>query len=386
MNKETEFWLTELYFKRHTKVIAPEEAAALAKYKEQHPDEITAFEKRFDVEKLTRDLGIYHRAELARPRFERRILPSGSIAWYRIAVAAVFIGLLIGAALVTTHRNTPKRYATKPTAGDILPGGKKAILTTADGHSYSLDSASRLSLPEVTDKGGVLSYNNSEKPHNGASAVFHTLTTSAGGSYALILPDQTRVWLNNLSSIHYPTTFSGKERAVEVTGEAFFEVAKDATHPFVVQLPGNKKVQVLGTTFVVSSYAQEAAKATLIEGVVKVFNGNKEKILSPGEQASLPITNNEIIVSRVNTLAETAWKDNLFYFHNTPLTEIMHQLSRWYGVDVAFDGPQAKADEIQLSGEISRSNSAAQVLKVLEVAGFKVSIENSKKRIVISTI
>jgi len=180
------------------------------------------------------------------------------------------------------------------------------------------------------------------------------------------LADGTEVWLNAASSIKFPTAFNGNERRVEVTGEAYFEVAHNAAKPFRVASNG-QLVEVLGTHFNVNAYSDEASvKTTLLEGKVKVSatGTNQVQYLTKGEQAAL--NKNEFKVSKVNTEAVVAWKNGQFIFDNDDIQHIMRTIARWYNVDIEYKGPVM--DDV-FCGTISRFNNVSEVLKLLQLTG-----------------
>ena len=199
---------------------------------------------------------------------------------------------------------------------------------------------------------------------------YNVLATPSGGQYKVVLPDGSKVWLNDLSSLRYPTAFSGGQRLVTLTGEAYLEVAKDQLHPFRVQV-GNTAVTVLGTHFNINAYPDEnGITTTLLEGMVSVANNGKTVLIKPGQAA---ISGQGVsLVDHADTSAVTAWKDGYFEFSDADIRAVMRQLSRWYGIDVRFEG---KAPEQLVSGRISRNNMAGDVLSFLEASGYHFKIE-----------
>src|SRR6185437_8577944 len=205
-----------------------------------------------------------------------------SIPWRTaIAVAASILIVATGVLLWTTRRNTTT--PTAPVAGivsaDVQPGGNRAMLTLADGSHIDLDSTANGVLSSqgntfVAKQDGLLAYNkaSSEKP---AGLTYNTLTTPRAGQFKLTLSDGTRVWLNNASALRYPVWFTGNTREVDLDGEAYFEVAKDAAHPFRVHIHNGVAgqdggtIDVLGTSFNIMAYDDESAeRATLIDGSI----------------------------------------------------------------------------------------------------------------------
>lgn len=191
---------------------------------------------------------------------------------------------------------------------------------------------------------------------------YNTLSTARGEQYQVRLPDSSLVWLNAASELKYPSSFNTlKERRVELSGEAYFEVAKNKKQPFVVQADG-QEVKVLGTHFNVSSYSDEPdAITTLLEGSVQISGNGEVKVLKPGERAVR--TGNQIKVSEADLSEDMAWKNGDFYFNNVGIASIMRQISRWYDVDIIYQG---ELTDEKFYGTISRSKNIKQVLNVLE--------------------
>ena len=208
------------------------------------------------------------------------------------------------------------------------------------------------------------------------------MTTPAGGQYQVTLPDGTKVWLNAASSITYPTAFVDKERPVKISGEVYFEVAKDKEKPFIVDVDGKSSVRVLGTSFNINSYGDESTiKTTLLEGSVKVMRtattavSTDSVILKPGQQAlvALPAvaasSDRQLkVTSDVNIEQTLAWKNGLFNFNGSDLHAVMRQLERWYGIKVEYEG---SIPDTKFSGEIYRNVNLSDVLEALQRMGVK---------------
>jgi len=262
---------------------------------------------------------------------------------------------------------------------DLPPGGNKAVLTLGDGSEIILDSAKNGNLGNqgnsniTKSKTGELIYNEgSAKAVN--AIVFNTLTTPKGGQYHIVLPDGSGVWLNAASSLKFPTSFTGKERRVEITGEVYFEVMHNAKMPFIVKI-NETEVAVLGTHFNVMAYPDEKTiKTTLLEGAVKVSRAGKSATLSPGQQASITNSVGNInVLANVDTEKEMAWKNGYFQFEDENLESIMRQVARWYDVDVNYDGNMSKE---HFTGRLPRNANVSKVLKILSLSGVKFRIEN----------
>lgn len=307
------------------------------------------------------------------------------LRWMQVAAAAIVVLAIGVAGYWFMNRNAKNEVAkndqpVKPTAADILPGGNKAVLTLADGTVITLDSAANGQLAQqgssqiVKTKNGELVYEKTAQ-NSAGPLTYNMLVIPRGGQYQLTLPDGSKVWLNAASSIRYPVTFTGNERRVELTGEAYFEVAKDARKPFHVITP-TQDVEVLGTHFNVNAYANEpAVKTTLLEGSVKVKAENSV-VLKPGEQAELSGTNSLLTIDHSPDLEQTmAWKNGFILFNKTDIKSIMRQVERWYNVDVVFEGdiPQRT-----FTGGIARSARLSELLRLFEVSKVKFRIEDKK--------
>jgi ferric-dicitrate binding protein FerR (iron transport regulator) len=255
----------------------------------------------------------------------------------------------------------------------IAPGGNKAILTLGNGQKVILDSAGNGTIAfqgnsRITknDKGEIV-YDATAQTNNFSEILFNTISTPNGGQYKVVLPDGTNVWLNAASSIRFPTKFVGKERAVAITGEVYFEVTKNASMPFKVKINEAEEIKVLGTHFNVMAYKEEKyTKATLLEGSIKIHNRDESILVKPGGQAILRNQGEIELVNNVNTDHIVAWKNGLFDFDNDDLPYIMRQLSRWYDVDIVYTD---NVPEGHYAGSIRKQSNITEVLKMLELAG-----------------
>lgn len=257
-----------------------------------------------------------------------------------------------------TKRTTGIKYK-----DDVLPGKNTATLTLANGKSIQLSDAKDGVIIDASslkyDDGTVIENGNVQEGNSLAA------TTPRGGNYQVTLPDGSRVWMNADSKLIFPAKFSGKSREVSLEGEAYFEVAKDRTHPFIVK-SRSQRVEVLGTHFNINSYADETAiKTTLLEGSVKVSDGNgSEAILKPGEAA---INKGNVSVEEVNTAEAVAWKDGNIAFREKTLEGIMRELSRWYDISVVYaaDAPT----NVTFTGVVSKTRNLSSVLEGMQTTG-----------------
>ncbi|HVK47664.1 MAG TPA: FecR domain-containing protein [Pseudobacter sp.] len=325
---------------------------------------------------------------------EKRVLRIPVRYW----AAAASILLVLGAAGYLWLNNGKEKTViarTKEivTPPDIQPGRNKAMLILADGSNILLDSTGNGQIAAdsgvlVNKAGGRLEY--VQAGENAArSTQYNILSTPRGGQYQLVLPDGTIVWLNAASSIKYPVAFPENERMVEVTGEAYFEVKKDATRPFKVKGAG-QEVLVLGTSFNMNVYEDEPLKKiTLIDGAVQVQpletlstpNPQGQRVtLKPGQQAKVTRATNKMDVVAVDTDEATSWKNGLFYTRKANIGELMRQIGRWFDVEVNLTqlNPDKAGPMPTFSGSINRNLTLSQIVKILELSDVKVKIEGKQ--------
>jgi ferric-dicitrate binding protein FerR (iron transport regulator) len=327
------------------------------------------------LEKISREI----------PSLRPQVVPLFSKRVWTYAAAVIFLILAAGGGYIWMHRSpgivvTGGKDLAKHFRNDVAPGGNKAVLTLGDGSTIVLDSAHTGVLSQQGNAkvqkldSGQLAYNTLyEKP---TGVVYNTLVTPRGGQYQLVLPDGSKVWLNAASSLRFPTSFQGKDRQVELTGEAYFEVAKNRTMPFKVKVNNEAEVEVLGTHFNIMGYKDEQTmKATLLEGSIKVSKGIISKMVRPGEQAQLNARGELEIVKDADVDEAIAWKNGYFQFHIADIETVMRQLTRWYDIDVYYE---SKKPEGHFLGEISRNNNLSDVLKMLEVNGVHFRLEGKK--------
>ncbi|WP_127124814.1 FecR domain-containing protein [Pseudoflavitalea rhizosphaerae] len=259
----------------------------------------------------------------------------------------------------------------------ITPGMNGAILTLDDNSQLSLDSAGNGLIADqqgakVVLQNGALVYEGKE-----AKAVaWNRMSTPRGRQFHLTLSDGTHVWLNAASSIRYPTSFQGKTRKVEISGEVYFEVAKQTNSPFIVSMRNGNSVEVLGTSFNLNTYEDEKnIRATLLEGSVRVTSGSSNPVvLEPGQQAEMGTE--WIHVHAADIQKVMAWKNGVFDFEGAGLDEVMRQLSRWYDVEVIYE--KNIVPNIKFGGKMSRNMQFENMLKALEMSKVNVKLDNRK--------
>jgi ferric-dicitrate binding protein FerR (iron transport regulator) len=346
----------------------------------QSPHNRAVYKEILNKEKLEEDIRemlLYNSQDLWNKIEERTkgklVTISASRRWWWPAAAAVLLVSFSVAAYFTlfNHKEKQNMATTGPTEqrfkNDVAPGSEKATLTLADGTKIILDNTSNGTIATqgnavVIKEDGLLAYNvDQAKSQN--KIIYNNLTTGRSQEYkSLVLADGTKVWLNSVSSILFPTSFTGTERTVEITGEAYFEVAKNVLKPFKVKVNG-VEIEVLGTHFNVNAYDDEKIIATtLLEGSVKITQGTATAILKPGQQAQAD-KNNNVRVINANTDEATAWKNGMFSFHDATIDIIMRQLVRWYDIDVVYENKVSK----HFNATIARTVQLSELLKLLEL-------------------
>jgi len=281
--------------------------------------------------------------------------------------AAVLIPFLV-AGIWLANRKAPGPVA-KASVQPVIPAGRNtATLTLSNGSHVLLDTGMSGQLAQngarIDYKDGHIDYHGQGR--SGRELTYNTLSTAKGGQYQLALPDGTKVWLNAMSSIRYPTAFTGSDRHVELTGEAYFEVAAHKEQPFTVGVSG-MNIKVLGTEFDVMAYPGEGKKlTTLVQGAVKVENGNEGRQLSMGQQAIVTDGGALSVASNIDIESVTAWKIGFFQFSHTELRTIMREIARWYDVDLVYQRQDLTSE---YGGRISRKLNLSDLISLLEGNG-----------------
>jgi transmembrane sensor len=319
------------------------------------------------------------------PEFDNQQKPRFSFLW-RLSAAAVLLLMGFGAFYHFRFTKSPKHIPVAKTAvKDLPPGGNRALLTLADGSTIVLDDAANGLLAtqgsaRISKKeNGQLVYNDIKKDKAQSVSQMNMLSTPKGGQYQIILPDGSKVWLNSFSSIRYPAIFAANERKVEVTGEVYFEVKKDKSKPFRVSFD-ETEVEVLGTSFNVMAYKDDTtSRTTLVEGSVSLTNNHNNKHLKPGQQAWVG-SSGKMTTHTVDVEEAIAWKKGLFYFRNANIQQVMKKASRWYDIDVRYEGAVPLR---QFTGKVSMEVNISELLQMLNYAGVKCRLED--KTIIISS-
>lgn len=310
--------------------------------------------------------------------------------WPRVA-AAITVLTALSAYIYLSYNREGKRLQQEVVVNipDVPPGGNKAVLTLSNGATIVLSDADKGVLATqgnqhvVKASGSILTYRAAGGSDIvGGKPVFNTLTVPRGGQYQLVLSDGTKVWLNAASSIIYPTDFAGGERKVVVSGEAYFEVARDEKKPFVVETR-NEVITVLGTHFNVYAYMDEpVVSTTLLTGSVKISPSGSDdsQLLRPGEQMQVNKAGKVRLLRNVNTDRVVAWTKGQLSMEDVSVKSLMSRLSRWYNVDIQYEG---KIPDEKFGGIISRNVYLSDMLSVLNANGIHARLEG--KIIIVSS-
>lgn len=277
------------------------------------------------------------------PLQDKRAKRSGKKIWWILGIVI----LLAAAALAYLYYyrpsllTTPFQKNSTSIQDDAAPGENKAVLTTSDGNTFALDS---IEPGVITQQGNIklIKSKNDELRYTGSGHVneaimFNTVSTPRGGQYQLLLSDGSRVKLNSMSSITYPISFSGPERNVTITGEAYFEIADKSRTPFKVRAY-DMEIEIDGSDFNINAYADEPAmKATVLKGSLKLNKNSKSQVLNALQQGQFDNEGNFTLDKDVDVTEVIAWKNGWFNFKNADLKMAMRQIGRWYDVDIIYE-------------------------------------------------
>lgn len=376
----------------------PEQSARLETWYLLQAEQSTPTDVQYDDE--AKEIRIWKNIRLAIEKDNKARLPVTATRVVRLSrmaklsIAASIIMVCSFAVLYFKQSNLPVQRFTVSKEKDIAPGKNSAFLILANGKRIDLSSSkngillAESGLSIVKTKNGQVEYR--VKPGKFNSNIVNTIETPLGGQYMVVLPDGSKVWLNAASSLTYPTTFSAGERKVSLTGEGYFEVAHlmkksgNGRVPFIVTVRKgssvSQEVKVLGTHFNINCYPDEPViRTTLLEGSVSVSTSRGgEALLKPGEQSVL--TGSQLKVSAADTEMALAWKNGEFVFRED-LSSAMRKVSRWYGVDVIYDGSAPKS--LMLGGWMSRETNISDVLDHIQATG-KVHFTIEGRRVIVS--
>lgn len=314
-------------------------------------EKITSYDAREDWQMVVRK--IYRRKRLRR-----------AIAAASVIVLIGGLGMLRYGQETTT---TPVAIA-QETA--IQPGKRLARLITSSGETVQLDTLQQTQLDnlKVSREQGMFILHNAGQTGEQTASGYHCVDVPAGGEFSFRLPDGTEVFLNAGSRLRFPEYFvAGRERKVCLSGEAYFDVARDTASPFLVCLE-HTTVKVLGTSFNVTAYPEEGHEVTtLVRGAVAIEQTatGKELTLVPGQQGSYDISRESLTRQKVNVSYYTSWKDGVFAFYKQPLGQVMQALGRWYLFEVHYADPSLSS--ILYTGKIARHASIQEVLHTFEL-------------------
>ena len=335
-------------------------------------------------ERLDQRLPLIFSSRPSRPALLRTLGGSG---WIKYAAAVIILVALSWAALTKPwiRDAQPLPVAATRDTDLIEPGRDGAILTLENGNKLVLDSMGNGVLTtengtQILLRDGQLLYQAGDVSADVVG--YNTMSTPKGRQFKLRLPDGSNVWLNAASSIRYPTAFVGAERRVEITGEAYFEVAHRDDQPFRVKVDQQTEVEVLGTHFNINSYNnEERISTTLLEGSVKVKSGNGNAVLTPGQQARSGGASSIQVMTNVNLDKVMAWKNGLFDFQDATLEEVMRQLERWYDIEVSYEG---KIPKLEFYGRMGKDLDLQTVLRGLEKSNVHFRLEQGRRLVIVN--
>lgn len=304
--------------------------------------------------------------------------------WQRMSAIAAVLLVAVGIGIWLTGR-TPPHYHAQHIPQHIQPGKQGAILTLANGKQILLDSMGNGTV--AIQNGTEVRLHNGQLHYKAAAAqneavAFNTVSTPRGRQFHLVLPDGSMVWLNAASTVTFPAAFTGTQRVVKITGEAYFEVAADAHRPFMVQSKDSSFTQVLGTRFNINAYPEESyTTTTLLQGSVRAGNHKTAIMLQPGEQAAIHLSAIQpVLVKQADTEQVMAWKNGYFDFNNLPLEQVMRQLARWYNLEIVYE---KGVPDIHFGGKLSRNVSFEGLIKGLEKAGLRFRIHGERTLVIL---
>ena len=383
------FYIARLIIARYlSDEIGEEEQAELTRWRDESPENERLFQEICKEENIKQNMQkrqTFHaedgwegvQRKIQRHRFRHRIL---NICKY----AAIFI-FPVAIATVAIYKSGNEPQPLSQVEEQIVPGGKKAVLILDNGEAIDLKSTSGVELKEkdgtvIQVDSTVLNYQQAPA-RTSEKLAYNKVNVPRGGEYQLMLSDGSKVQLNSMSSIRFPVQFAQDCRLVELEGEAYFEVSKTG-QPFIVQTKG-MKIEVLGTTFNISAYANEEYQTTLVSGSVKVQTENgSNRILKPSEQACITPGSNQINVRNVDTAFYTSWIHGKINFKDQRLDDIMKTLARWYDMDVVYENEATK--ELRFGCYVNRYNEITPLVKLLEQTG-RVTVTVEGKTIKIFT-
>lgn len=288
---------------------------------------------------------------------------------YRWTAVAAVVFMLLGIGLLAFY----KQKTVEKEVAEISPGMAKAELILGDGSVRQLEQEEkgeiRLSGMVVRNTGTAVEYaSGTPSGRPDTLTEFNELRIPVGGEYQLVMADGTKVWLNSQTRLRFPVNFRGRQREVYLSGEAYFEVARDVTRPFRVCTKEGIRIQVSGTSFNVRAYDDEETVETVLEkGSVSMCGPVEDKVLEPGTRAVYDQKSGKMSLKQVDTELYTAWRVGSYIFHEETVGMILHKLSRWYGMNVFFSNEQVK--DVIFSGSIRKYDTIKKLLEAMEISG-----------------
>lgn len=301
--------------------------------------------------------------------------------WLLVASLILMLGLSSYLFFQFNGHRFPETETPQLLSKDIkAPEKNRAIISLSNGKTVYLDNAANGKLLQQSGV-EILKLSDGRVVYSGSSQeiIYSTLTNPKGSKIIdLVLADGSHVWLNAGSSVTFPLSFIGNERSVSITGEAYFEVARNERMPFRVNVDGKCEVEVLGTHFNINSYHDESSiKTTLLEGsiMVKEHNAQARLLLTPGQQAIYSSSKQLQLKRKPNIEKVMAWKNGYLYFEASDLKEVMRQIARWYDLEIVYQGDVPTRT---FAGEIQLDLNLSQILKILETNNVHFSLTGRK--------
>lgn len=321
-------------------------------------------------------------AQLAFNRFKKTIGLKKTKIWklplsyWKSAAAVLLIGTLITVSYQYYNKAKEQHNFATEVQHDILPGSNKAILHLKNGQQIALNASGELIIGATgmqDGNGNLVTATNNE-------LTIQTIEVPLGGQYQIRLTDGTKVWLNALSKLSFPTVFKDNKREVSLEGEAYFEVAENKTKPFFVHTD-IQKVAVLGTSFNINSYDRQNHITTLISGSLAVSSHGQQVLLTPGTQSQ--IQGSKLLKQTVDTEVISAWKDGLFVFTKEPLESIIKKLERWYDAEFVFQPGAESLKTKTFSGSLSRDSNLSEIINLFKITE-SINFEINGRRVFIN--
>jgi ferric-dicitrate binding protein FerR (iron transport regulator) len=344
-----------------------------------------------DKKKLELKLQAYQAIDTAKAKekYLKHVSPVRSLKTQLLRIAAIALLVLsIGSVIYILRQSKTVHSSTQLVT--VEPGQSKASLTLEDGQVIELVSDGRMTVQQkgavVNNESGKIKYEATKE--NISLLKYNTLYVPRGGEYQITLPDGTHVWVNSETQLKYPVKFIGKTRTVELSGEAYFEVAHNAEKPFIVQTKSHN-IEVLGTTFNIRAYDNDIVQhTTLIEGSIQASYFNTKgiknsKVLAPEQQIQFNQKDKLTKLTTVDPYIYSAWKQGRFVFRDQSIESILKGMSRWYNIEIEFENKAVAGKTFSI--DIKRDASFEKVIKILELTR-AVKINTVGNRIIVNEV